>query len=93
MRSNLELDKNNIIMAFEEGLGEEDSQRLLVALAYLKSKFLMGYKKDYQGTITRVQDFLMLAFKMNDNKVEIISKQMTPNPSSLNDKVTAPSRL
>ncbi|KAF8783605.1 hypothetical protein HU200_000458 [Digitaria exilis] len=54
-----------------EDLDEEGRQKYLMALAYLKSEFLKGFKKD-QDTVTRVQEFVMPSFKMNDDKIEII---------------------
>lgn len=42
----------------------------MVAKGYFKSQFLMGFKKDHQGTVISVQDFVVPVFKMRDDMVE-----------------------
>nr|CAB3454141.1 unnamed protein product [Digitaria exilis] len=73
-----------------EDLDEKGRQKYLMALAHLQSGFLKGFNKD-QDTVTRVQEFVMPSFKMNDDKIEPVRPPQPMRPPV--QPVASPQRL
>jgi hypothetical protein len=88
MGANTKLDKDNIITASLEELNEEERKDYLVAEEYLKAQFLKGFKKNWQGTVTRVQDFVMPSFTLKNKQIEVISNVSTSS-SNLLDQLSS----
>ena len=44
---------------------------------HFKAQFLKGFKKNQQGQVTRVQDFMMPSFTLKNKQVEVISDVST----------------
>ena len=44
---------------------------------HFKAQFLKGFKKNQQGQVTRVQDFVMPSFRLKNKQVEVISDVST----------------
>lgn len=85
-----ELDPKNIIMANIEELGEEEQRKYAKLQEFVKQQFLLGITKDRHGKTSRDQDFAMLAIKLNEDKVEVISNvSPTPDLTALTDKFNA----
>ena len=70
-----DLDEGNISTSIEE-LSEE-RQEYLVVREHFKAQFLKGFKKNQQGQVTRVQDFVIPSFTLKNKKVEVISNVST----------------
>src|SRR6185503_20134357 len=89
-----DLDEGNISTSIEE-LNEEERQEYLVVREHFKAQFLKGFKKNQQGQVTRVQDFVMPSFTLKNKQVEVISNVSTSSSdlfsqlSSLVDKKIA----
>src|SRR6185503_18702184 len=89
-----DLDEGNISTSIEE-LNEEERQEYLVVREHFKAQFLKGFKKNQQGQVTRVQDFVMPSFMLKNKQVEVISNVSTSSSdlfsqlSSLMDKKIA----
>ena len=89
----IDLDEGNISTSIEE-LSEE-RQEYLVVREHFKAQFLKGFKKNQQGQVTRVQDFVMPSFMLKNKQVEVISNVSTSSSdlfsqlSSLMDKKIA----
>ena len=66
-----DLDGGNISTSIEE-LSEEERQEYLVVREYFKAQFLKGFKKNQQGQVTMVHDFVMPS-TLKNKQVEIIS--------------------
>ena len=71
-----DLDEGNISASIEE-VSEEECQDYLVAREHLMSQFLKGFKKNQQGQVTRVQDFVMPSFTLKNKQVEVLSDVST----------------
>ena len=71
-----DLDEGNISTSIEE-LSEEERQEYLMVREHFKAQFLKGFKKNQQGQITRVQDFVMPSFTLKNKHVEVISDVST----------------
>ena len=71
-----DLDKGNNSTSIAE-LSEEERQDYLVVREHLKAQFLRGFKKNQQGLVTRVQDFVMPSFTLKNKQVEVISDVST----------------
>ena len=71
-----DLDEGNISTSIEE-LSEEERQDYLVVREHFKAQFLKGFKKNQQGQVTRVQDFVMPSFTLKNKQVEVISNVST----------------
>ena len=71
-----DLDEGNISTSIEE-LSEEERQEYLVVREHFKAQFLKGFKKNQQGQVTRVQDFVMPSFRLKNKQVEVISDAST----------------
>ena len=62
---------------------------------HFKAQFLKGFKKNQQGQVTRVQDFVMPSFTLKNKQVEVISNVNTSSSdlfsqlSSIMDKKIA----
>src|SRR6185437_12820703 len=86
-----DLDEGNISTSIEE-LSEEESQEYLVVREHFKAQFLKGFKKNQQGQVTRVQDFVMPSFTLKNKQVEVIinvntsSSDLFSQLSSIMDK-------
>ena len=72
----IDLDEGNISTSIEE-LSEEERQEYLVVREHFKAQFLKGFKKNQQGQVTRVQDFVMPSFTLKNKQVEVISDVST----------------
>ena len=89
-----DLDEGNISTSIEE-FSEEERQDYLVVREHFKAQFLKGFKKNQQGLVTRVQDFMMPSFTLKNKKVEVISDVSTSSSdlfrqlSSIMDKKIA----
>ena len=70
-----DLDEGNISTSIEE-LSEE-RQEYLVVREHFKAQFLKGFKKNQQGQVMRVQDFVMPSFTLKNKQVEEISNVST----------------
>ena len=70
-----DLDESNISTSIEE-LSEE-CQDYLVVREHFKAQFLKGFKKNQQGLVTRVQDFMMPSFTLKNKQVEVINNVST----------------
>jgi hypothetical protein len=68
---------NNIITASMEDLTPEEQQKYQV---------LQEYKKDHHGKVARLEEFELLAIRLNDNKVEVIPTVNKPPPTSSSQK-------
>ena len=88
-----DLDEGKISTSVEE-LSEE-RQDYLVVREHFKAQFLKGFKKNQQGQVTRVQDFVMPSFTLKNKQVEVISNVSTSSSdlfsqlSSIMDKKIA----
>ena len=71
-----DLDEGNISTSVEE-LSKEERQDYLVVREHFKAQFLKGFKKNQQGQVTRVQDFVMPSFTLKNKQVEVISDVST----------------
>ena len=71
-----DLDEGNISTSIEE-LSEEERQEYLVVREHFRAQFLKGFKKNQQGQVTRVQDFVMPSFTLKNKQVEVISDVST----------------
>ena len=71
-----DLDEGNISTSIEEP-SEEERQEYLVVGEHFKAQFLKGFKKNQQGQITRVQDFVMPSFTLKNKQVQVISDVST----------------
>ena len=71
-----DLDEGNISTSIED-LSEEERQEYLVVREHFKAQFLKGFKKNQQGQVTRVQDFVIPSFMLNNKQVKIISDVST----------------
>ena len=49
----------------------------MVVWEHFKAQFLKGFKKNQQGQITRVQDFVMPSFTLKNKQVQVISDVST----------------
>src|SRR4029078_12612888 len=89
-----DLDEGNISTSIEE-LSEEERQEYLVVREHFRAQFLKGFKKNQQGQVTRVQDFVMPSFTLENKQVEVISNVSTSSSdlfsqlSSIMDKKIA----
>ena len=89
-----DLDDGNISTSFKK-LSEEECQEYLVVREHFKAQFLKGFKKNQQGQVTRVQDFVMPSFTLKNKQVEVISNVSTSSSdlfsqlSSIMDKKIA----
>ena len=72
----IDLDEGNISTSIEE-LSEEERQEYLVVREHFKAQFLKGFKKNQQGQVTRVQDFVMPSFALKNKEIEVISDVST----------------
>ena len=79
-----DLDKNNIVMASIEDLGEEEQRNYAALQEYLKQQFLAGIKKDRHNKVVREQEFVLPSIKLNDNRIEVIPN-VSETPSSIAD--------
>ena len=77
-----DLDEGNISTSIEK-LSEEERQDYLVVREHFKAQFLKGFKKNQQGQVTRVQDFVMPSFMLKNKQVEVISNVSTCLPTCL----------
>ena len=71
-----DLDEGNISTSIEE-LSEEEHQEYLVVREHFKAQFLKGFKKNQQGPVTRVQDFVIPSFTLKNKQVDVISDVST----------------
>ena len=71
-----DLDEGNISTSIEK-LSEEERQDYLVVREHFKAQFLKGFKKNQQGQVTRVQDFVMPSFTVKNKQVKVISNVST----------------
>ena len=55
----------------------------LVVREHFKTQFLKGFKKNQQGQVTRVQDFVMPSFTLKNKQVEVISDVSTSSSNLL----------
>jgi len=78
-----DLDEGNISTSIKE-LSEEEHQEYLVVREHFKAQFLKGFKKNKQGQVTRVQDFVMPSFTLKNKQVEVISDVSTSSSDLLN---------
>jgi len=89
-----DLDEGNISTSIEE-LSEEEHLEYLVVREHFKAQFLKGFKKNQQGQVTRVQDFVMPSFTLKNKQVEVINNVSTSSSdlfsqlSSIMDKKIA----
>ena len=67
-----DLDEGNISTSIEE-LSVEERQEYLEIREHFKAQFLKGFKKNQQGQVMRVQDFVMPSFTLKNKQVEVIS--------------------
>ena len=72
MGSKAEISGSNVIKATMEELTEDERQAYLIAEEHLKEQFLQGFKKERGGLFKRVGEFVMPAFKLNNDKVVVI---------------------
>ena len=62
-----------------EELTDDERQAYLIAEEHLKEHFLQGFKKERGGLFKRVEEFVMPSFKLNKDKIEVLSN----DPSEL----------
>ena len=72
-----EIHNDNVIKATMEELTEDERQAYLIAEEHLKEHFLQGFKKERGGLFKRVGEFVMLSFKLNKDKIEILPNDPT----------------
>jgi hypothetical protein len=78
MGSQCDIDKKNVIMVNIEELSEEDQRKYTELQEYIKQQFLSGIRKDRSGKVTMTQDFELLAIKVNNDKIEVITTISKP---------------
>jgi hypothetical protein len=86
MGSRCELDMNNIVTASMEDLTMYEEQKYHALQEYMKVQFLVGVKNDHHGKVARLEEFELLAIRLNDNKVEIVPTVSKPPPTSSSQK-------
>lgn len=72
MGATSELDKDKILSTTIEELIKEERQNYMVAEEHFRAQFLKSFKKNRQGTVTSVQDFVVPSFTLKNNQVEVI---------------------
>ena len=71
-----------------EELNEEDQRKYAALQKHVKQQFLSGAKKGRQVKATISQDFELLAIKLNNDMVEVITTVSNPE-SDLSTKLAA----
>ena len=84
MGTNGEIHSDNVLKVTMEELTEYERQAYLIAEEHLKEQFLQGFKKERGGLFKRVGEFVMPSFKLNNDKVEVLSN----DPSELVKKLS-----
>ena len=84
MGSHGEISNDNVIKATMEELTEDELRAYPIAEEHLKEHFLQGFKKERDGLFKRVGEFVMPSFKLNNDKVEVLSN----DPSELVKKLS-----
>ena len=83
MGSRTEFDMKNIIVPTVEDHDAEEHRKYLEAQEQFKAQYMMGFKKDRQGKLTKAPEFVVPALKVSNDKIEVISKVGDSIPESV----------
>ena len=82
-----EIDKENIITVTMEELTKEERRSYLLVEEHVKAQFLKGFKKDHDGLIKSVEEFVLPSVKLNKDKIQEIPN-VSLSPSDMFDKMS-----